>query len=546
MRPASESTRSSGRAGAWLGAFVLLALALRWPLLSRSVWFDEACMSHQRTGSWEQLLATAYVDIHPPLYVTFMHLWNATFGDSALSMRTPPMVCGLLGILATYWAGRRFVGERAALVAAALLAVSPAHLWYSAEARLYSPMVLSALLAVGAWHRLLHGEGGKRLWLLHALNLLVMITLHYYLAVYVLLLALLGPALRRGLTREAKRLLLAHGIALVLLAGFVGLKLAFGHFERSQGYMRDLTGAEVLPLFAGWMWTGNVFGALAPERAALGDALQLGATALWVVLALLGARGIARARRERPDGPWLAAFALAVPGFLFVLPWLGLHETYIERSAITALPFVLLWIGAGLADVGSRLRTGVGALTVAVVLASLTTLFRFQHERWTVYKPNPDWASAAAYLGAEIDAGVSDRPIFTSKPNPRSLCYYDGRIQDLKNLEPAAELGALGGKVRARFGASFGAWAERTFTEFERQKAELLAGAKLLVFRAGDGTVASLDPRAKIGDGVFYLMRNHWHPPDDTTVERLVASPEVEVLETRAFSGVTVWKARLR
>jgi hypothetical protein len=407
-------------------------------------------------------------------------------------------------------------------------------------------MAFSALLAVGCWQRLLRGEGGVTLWLAHGLNLLVMIALHYYLAVYVLLLAGLSPLVVRGLTPQVKKLWLAHGAALVLLAGFVGMKMAFGHFEKSQDYMRDLSVAELLPLFAGWMWTGNVFQALAPEQATLAEALPIGATVLWVALAAFGGFAILRAKRERPEGPWLAVLALAIPAFLFALPWIGLHQNYIERSTIAALPFVLLWIGAGLDAAGKRLGALLGVLVALVLAVSLATIYRYQHERWTVYKPNPDWASAAAYLGGEIDSGVAGRPIFTSKPNPRSLCYYDGRIQDVKNLEPAAELGAIGGQVRKRFGAWLGDFAERTFTEFERQKADLLAHAKLFVYRAGEGTVASLDPRARIGDGIFYLLRNHWHPPGDTTVESLVASPQIEILETRAFSGVTVWKARLR
>ncbi len=546
MRTAPDAPRPGARTVALLLFLVVLALALRWPLLSRSVWFDEACMSTQRTGTFEQLLATLYVDIHPPLFVAFMHFWNASFGDSALSMRLPPMVCGLLSIPAVFWAGRRFVSDRAALIAAALLAVSPAHVWYSAEARLYSPMPLAALVAVGCWHRLLRGEGAKLLWIVHGLNLLVMIALHYYLAVYVLLLAALAPLVARGFTPAVKRLLFAHGAALTLLAAFVGVKIAFGHFEKSQDYMRDLVVAELLPLFGGWMFTGNVFRALAPERAELGEALRIGAAALWVVLALLGGIAIRRARADRTDGPWLAVLALAIPGFLFVLPLIGLHHTYIERSTIAALPFVLLWIGAGFDAAGKRAGALLGLLVAALLVASLATMFRFQDERWTVYKPNPDWAGATAYLSAEIDAGVVDRPVFTSKPNPRPVCYYDKRIQDVKNLAPAAELGSIGGKVRKRFGVWFGDFAERTFAEFERQKAELLANAKLRVYRAGDGTLASLDPSARVADGVFYFLRNHWNPQNDTTVERLVASPQVEILETRAFVGVTVWKARLR
>ena len=66
---------------AWLlAAMVLTALLLRLPLLGRSVWFDEACMSDQRIGTWPQLLATLYVDIHPPLFAELLR-------DAALVVR---------------------------------------------------------------------------------------------------------------------------------------------------------------------------------------------------------------------------------------------------------------------------------------------------------------------------------------------------------------------------------------------------------------------------------------------------------------------------
>ena len=84
---------------AWtLSGLVLVAFLLRLPLLDRSVWFDEACMSDQRIGTSAQLLATLYTDIHPPLFVLFMHYWNSLFGDGEVAMRIPAMISGLLCI----------------------------------------------------------------------------------------------------------------------------------------------------------------------------------------------------------------------------------------------------------------------------------------------------------------------------------------------------------------------------------------------------------------------------------------------------------------
>ena len=85
-----------------LWMLVAAALLVRIPLLGRPVWFDEACMSDQRLGTAAQLLASLYAEIHPPLYLCFMHLWNGVFGDSEVAMRTPPLLAGLACICLLY------------------------------------------------------------------------------------------------------------------------------------------------------------------------------------------------------------------------------------------------------------------------------------------------------------------------------------------------------------------------------------------------------------------------------------------------------------
>src|SRR6185312_1527604 len=57
-------------------------------------------------------------------------------------LRFLPALFGALGIPVVYAVGRRLVGERAALFAAALLAVSPLHVYYSQFARYWSLVFL--------------------------------------------------------------------------------------------------------------------------------------------------------------------------------------------------------------------------------------------------------------------------------------------------------------------------------------------------------------------------------------------------------------------
>ncbi|MBL8729430.1 MAG: glycosyltransferase family 39 protein [Planctomycetes bacterium] len=544
--PGLDPSTAARRDTRWLLALlVVIGLVLRLPLMGRSVWFDEACMSNQRLGTWAQLLATLYVDIHPPLYVTFMHCWNNVFGDGEWSMRIPPLVAGLTSIPLLFWAGQRMVGRRAALWAAMLLTVSPVHVWYSAEARLYAPMLASTLLAVGTCERLIDPTRPRQtgLWWLHAGNLAVMLTLHYYLAVYVVLLAAVAPLLH-GFTGAVRRLMIWHGVGILLLGAFVLAKRALGEFATDQGYLRAMTFAELYEFVFGWCWTGNTLHAALTW---IDDIAVQVAHGLGVVLLGVGLVGLWRARRERPAGVLVPLCLLAIPVFLLVATLFGLDRTYTERSALPALPFVLLLAGKGLTSLPTTAMRWTSVLLLVLTSASLIALFRFQADRWTVYKPNPDWRAAAAYLSREIDRGGAGRPVFTPTPNPRSLAYYDPRIQDEKNLLPATDPAEIGAKVRRRLGTWLGDYAERVFRDFADGNAALLRNAALRVYRtASDPADLRLDERMR--DDVCYLVRDHWHPHEsvDGTLEALLRNPRVEVLERHPFTGITVHKVRIR
>ncbi|MBL8749518.1 MAG: glycosyltransferase family 39 protein [Planctomycetes bacterium] len=527
-----------------LTAFVVVALLIRLPFLDHSVWFDEACMANQRIGTWPQLLAVLYRDIHPPLYVAFMFCWNSVFGDGEASMRMPPLIAGLVSIPLTYWAGHRLVGRNAALWASMFLALSPVHVWYSGEARLYAPMVACALVAVGTFDRILDPTLPRRRWLwwVHLANVAVMLSLHYYLAVLVVLLAVAAPLLR-GFDRTAVAITLWHGVGLLLLGAFAAAKIAIGELATDQDYLRAMTAKELYLFVFDWCWTGHTL--LAVDNL-LDDLAAWSQEAIGIVLIAVGVVQLVKARRAQPAGLLVPAFALAIPTFLWGAALVGLDKTYIERSALPSLPFVYLLAGCGLANLPSTARRTVGGAVLLLCIASLIALHAFHQEHWTVYKPHPDWRSATAYLSREIDHDGAGRAVFTSTPNPRSLSYYDDRIQHVQNLTSPETPEAVGEKVRKRLGRTIGDYAEGVFREFVAHDARLLANAKMLVHRSASDP-DRLRALAPMPDGICYLVRDHWHPNPavDHTIEDLLVNPRVQVLESRHFVAVSVHKVRL-
>jgi hypothetical protein len=135
---------------------LLLALASVAPRLSRlngSLWNDETFSTHLRLGMNLQSLAWMAYDTHPPLYNLIMLAWVTAFGDSPVAIRALPLLCSAASV---FWMGRLagfLVGPRGGLLAAALLALSGASVFYAQEARSYSFIILLFLLMSEAFLR---------------------------------------------------------------------------------------------------------------------------------------------------------------------------------------------------------------------------------------------------------------------------------------------------------------------------------------------------------------------------------------------------------
>lgn len=145
----------------------LLAMALRFPgLAAQSLWADEgnsAALAHASLA--EIAVRTAY-DIHPPLYYWLLHSWMRLTGDSEVALRSLSAYADVVLIAITYRLAGRLFGRRTAFVAAFAAAVSPFHVYYAQEARMYALLTLlggSIVWAAVEAARYIHLGGSARL-----------------------------------------------------------------------------------------------------------------------------------------------------------------------------------------------------------------------------------------------------------------------------------------------------------------------------------------------------------------------------------------------
>ena len=121
------------------GAIALITasgLALRLIRLGEiGLWYDEAFGLLIARRPWGEMNALLAMDVHPPLWFWFLHLWGTA---SVTWARLSGALLGAATIPALWLGVRRPLGEGTALLAALLLAVHPIHVFHSQELRMYA------------------------------------------------------------------------------------------------------------------------------------------------------------------------------------------------------------------------------------------------------------------------------------------------------------------------------------------------------------------------------------------------------------------------
>lgn len=133
-----------------MGLFLVSAVLRLFQINVQSLWLDEIYTMNMAdpANSWKQIYELSTVnDPLSVLYFVFLNVWFKLFGYSALAAR---LVSVLFGILSVYWIfrlGKALFDGRTALFAALLLTISPFHIEYSQEARVYSFYMFATLFA---------------------------------------------------------------------------------------------------------------------------------------------------------------------------------------------------------------------------------------------------------------------------------------------------------------------------------------------------------------------------------------------------------------
>ncbi len=114
----------------------------------KGLWGDEiGQVFAANSGNISNVLSGAAHHLSPPLDYIILHFF-LNFGISDFIVRLPSAIFGMLSIILIYYISKTLFGPKEGLISAFLLAISPMHIFYSQEARMYSLFVFLSLLSL--------------------------------------------------------------------------------------------------------------------------------------------------------------------------------------------------------------------------------------------------------------------------------------------------------------------------------------------------------------------------------------------------------------
>jgi mannosyltransferase len=138
--------------GAAVVALVAVAAMLRLRALTAPYWIDEGISVGVSAHPLSAIPGVLREDGSPPLYYLLLHVWMALFGSTPMATHALSAGLAIACVPAAWWAVAPY-GAWTGLVAAGLVALDPYVGLYADETRMYSLMLLLALLVCGAFLR---------------------------------------------------------------------------------------------------------------------------------------------------------------------------------------------------------------------------------------------------------------------------------------------------------------------------------------------------------------------------------------------------------
>lgn len=363
------------------GAVIILASILRlWTLGGESAWIDEAYSIELAKHSLGEIINGTAADQHPPLYYLLLHFW-LRIGSGVAFARLFSVILGVINIGQILHFGYKTGGVYISLIGALLLAISPMHVWYSQEVRMYILLLcLTTASTTSLWWALRKNQVAY--WFLYCLFTILALYTQYF-AVFIILAQ--GIWVLTWVVKGQSKSDLWKWIVSSVISGLFFLPWLPTAINQARFHTMTWVGSPTINIIRDTLL-----------RLVFGIAMfTLPDNLLWVILVIILGFTIWAFKKYLPifsknDG---AFFYISIWG---IIPFLGISIAALlfpvyqfKQYLIVVAPILLLgaWITSLLPK---TLR--IAALSVMILAASISLIYQ------QISLTKDDWKGAAEYI----------------------------------------------------------------------------------------------------------------------------------------------------
>ena len=343
---------------------ILVAFLLRIANIGReSLWYDEAISFLTAELPLRSILTNLIRDPPPPFSYVILHFWFKLFSPSDVNGRLLSSLFNIMMLPLVYVLGKELLHKRTlALFAVFLAAISPFHILYSHELRMYT-LVMLLSTALGIAYVRAERTNSRWWWLAFAAISLLMVYTHLFSVFVLTAIGVYALIRRRHGQLLWKTAVIGLGLTILFLPWFY---LLFGQSQADMESLRPLTSID------------SDFNPLKPITSAafllFGQATTLwyGAAVFFLTIALfvvflLELRKTDTIERRTVLLPGLIVlFTIGMPVVLYFIRPFFLPE----RTMAAAAPFLLILLAWGL----TRQHSPLPFLVMATGVSNLQLL----------------------------------------------------------------------------------------------------------------------------------------------------------------------------
>ena len=361
-----------------VGTIVVLAAGLRIVFIRQSLWFDEFASVFFTTQPMERLWSSWMIrESNPPLFYSILKLWSGIGGTLDRGwLRIPSIASNLAAIVVVFFGIRAVYGQKAAAVAACMLALSGHQIAYALQVRCYSTLFLALVISFVGLVRIVTAgadmaKTNMRGWVLYVGGAIAAIYLHTT-AIFWPVIASLSLILvdRRFVPLRGSRWLVLALVDAAIVAGSSWwLYITYRQIIMPNGNLA-------------WLAPPGVSGALHMLYESVFLVREIYGTSRFmpVVLMAFVAFGIGRTWRAPATRLTVVCFAVSVVTYIAIS---SKQPIMVERSLVWMAIFPATLVAAGLGTIASqRLFYLAAAVVLAMLSINIAKQHDFQQEEW--------------------------------------------------------------------------------------------------------------------------------------------------------------------